>query len=130
MMLIKKITLLLMAIGSWICMAMAGEPVFDIREYPFSHYGSYMSVMLEEDPVTGKEGFFIRDVSGERMWSPKGVFRMEILDGDQVVAPHISGTPSKVTATSPAGGVEVAYESPDIIRIRGNTPCMQPLSLL
>jgi len=101
-------------------MVMAGETVFDIREYPFSHYGSYMSVMLEEDPDTGKEGFFIRDVSGERMWGRKGVFRMEILEGDQVVTPEISGTPAKVTATSPAGGVEVAYETPDVIRIRGN----------
>lgn len=97
----------------------AGGPEFDIREYPFSHHGSYMSVMLEENLHTGKEGFYIRDVSGERMWSPKGVFRMEILEGGQSIAPEIIGTPSKIRAASAAGDLEIAYESPDVIRIRG-----------
>ncbi len=116
---LRKITLLAVAVLLWNSSVLASELAFDIREYPFSYYGSYMSVMLENDPETGKEGFFIRDVSGERMWGRKGVFRMEIFDGERVVNPDISGTPSKIIATSPMGHVELAYESPDIIRIRG-----------
>lgn len=75
--------------------------------------------MVEEDPDTGKEGLFIRDVSGERMWTRKGVFRLEIMESDLVVTPDVSGSPSKVTATSPTGNIELAFENPDVIRIRG-----------
>ncbi len=117
---IKNISTLAISIFLWNSSAFANELTFDIREYPFSHCGSYMSVMLEDDPDTGKEGFFIRDVSGERMWGRKGVFRMEVLYDDQVLIPDISGTPSKITASSVAGDIEVAYENPDVIRIRGN----------
>jgi len=97
----------------------ASHPVFDIREYPFSHYGSYMSVMLEKNIQTGEEGFYIRDVSGEYMWDSKGVFRMEVLNGDQIIIPEISATPSLLKATSSAGDIEVTFENPDVIRIRG-----------
>ncbi len=41
--------------------ANAWSRVFDVRHTPFSHYGSYMAVMLEDDPATGEEGFYIRD---------------------------------------------------------------------
>jgi hypothetical protein len=59
--------------------ANAWSRVFDVRHTPFSHYGSYMAVMLEDDPATGEEGIYIRDISGERMWGWKGVFRLEVL---------------------------------------------------
>lgn len=99
--------------------AFATELSFNIREYPFSHFGAYTSIMLEKNPNTGIEGLYIRDVSGERMWGWKGVFRMEIMEGEEIITPEVTGSPALLSLSSTPGMLEICYENPDIIRIRG-----------
>lgn len=96
--------------------------VFDVRHTPFSHYGSYMAVMLEVEPETGEEGLYIRDISGERMWGWKGVFKLEVLKDGVVLEDSVSATPSRLTVSTAEGDLELCYEDPDIIRIRGTVP--------
>ncbi len=111
------VTVVIIARGS-ICLC-AQELQFDIRYYPFSHYGSYMSVMIEKDNQTGKDDLYIRDVSGERMWGWKGVFRIEAMKEEHILPYTVSATPSKLTLITAEGNMELCFEDPDIIRVRG-----------
>jgi hypothetical protein len=97
----------------------ATEPSFDIREYPFSYAGSYMSVMIRQRDAGSREALYIQDVSGERMWGWKGVFRIDPVADGQVLEYAAGATASKVTLRTRRGDVELCYAAPDIIRIRG-----------
>jgi len=100
--------------------AAAAEPAFDVRTYPFSHYGSYMSVMLKTEEKSSREGLYIQDISGERMWGWKGVFRVEVMDEGKAVPYTVKATASQLTLTTSAGLLEICFQSPDVIRLRGN----------
>jgi putative isomerase len=97
----------------------AAEPSFDIREYPFSYAGSYMSVMIRQREAGSREALYIQDVSGERMWGWKGVFRIDPVADGQVLEYAAEATASKITLRTRQGDVELCYAAPDILRIRG-----------
>jgi hypothetical protein len=96
----------------------AADLVFDIRNYPFSYAGSYMAFMLKTEEKTSKEGLFLNDVSGERMWGWKGVFKVELLKDGVIIPFESEGTQAKLLLKSPSGMVEICFESADIVRFR------------
>src|SRR5579859_5568209 len=84
-------------------------PRFDIREIPFSHYGSWLAL----SPVTGnaRHSDDVHLVSHRQGMHPVLALR----------CPHarIEAVPSALSWISEAGRIDAVYESGDTVRIRG-----------
>ena len=92
---------------------------YDLHEYPFSHYGSYMSILYKTAAGESQPGLFLQDVSGRRLWHWKGIFKIEPLAEGKPIEFKAGATSSKLTIATDKGTIEIAYEGPDIIRFRG-----------
>lgn len=92
-------------------------PSFDIRDIPFSYYGSWFDI----SPVTG-HGRIERDLHlVSHQTGMHAVLALCPLDPDGRRADaHIEACPSAVSWTAGSGRIELAYESPDTVRLRGD----------
>ena len=94
---------------------------FNIREIPYSTYGSYMAVMQKVLPNTTDSAVYIWDVSGRRMWNWKGVFKIEpTVDGAPIKVTKIESNPISVKIFSSKGIIEICYDDANTLRFKGN----------
>lgn len=84
---------------------------------PFSCYGSYLSIMPQIKD--GKKDLYILDVSGRRMWTFRGIFKIEAIKGGKVIPFEIKATASNMILTSKSGTIEITYDDCNTLRFRG-----------
>jgi putative isomerase len=94
-----------------------GELKMDISKVPFSRFGSYMSISdMRDFPSTSKrEGVYLRDLHHDGEPS----FRLEIVNNGKAIPFTVVAKPTRLTFVSNLGDVEICFQGPDRIRLRG-----------
>ncbi|CBG67654.1 MULTISPECIES: amylo-alpha-1,6-glucosidase [Streptomyces] len=95
-------------------------PAFSVHDIPFSAYGSWFDI----SPVVAEKTYAedLHLVSHQN--GMHGVLRLVPLDaasGERAVT-RVEATPDLLTWTGGSGRVELAYETPDTVRLRGSGP--------
>ncbi|NUT32348.1 MAG: glycogen debranching protein [Hamadaea sp.] len=90
-------------------------PTFRVQEIPFSHHGSWLNI----SPVVAKHTYAedLHLVSHQTGLHP--VLRLVPTDGHARVEAAVTATPASLAWVHHGGRVEAAFESADIIRVRG-----------
>jgi hypothetical protein len=92
-------------------------PAFSVHDIPFSTYGSWFDI----SPVVAEKTYAedLHLVSHQN--GMHAVLRLVPLDGvtGERAETRVAATPGLLSWISPAGRVELAYESPDTVRLRG-----------
>ncbi len=91
--------------------------LFDVNRVPFSYFGSWMSISV---PVKETE-LFLRNHHNR----PNNLFAIRALAGDDVVTPTIDAQPSSLVLSAGEGRVEICFEGPDTVRMRGRGLVLQ-----
>ncbi len=84
---------------------------FNVARVPFSTFGSWMSISIPR----GEEELFFRNHHG----SANNLFPLRILLGGKVVKPVIDARPWSLVLTHGEGSVEICFERPGTVRMRG-----------
>lgn len=91
--------------------------LFDVARVPFSYFGSWMSISI---PMKQTE-LFLRNHHNR----PNNLFTIRTIDGGEVVTPSIEAQPTSLVLTSGKGRVEICFEGPDTVRMRGRGLVLQ-----
>ncbi|MDG4856627.1 trehalase family glycosidase [Streptomyces sp. T-3] len=92
-------------------------PRFSLRDIPFSTYGSWFGI----SPVTAEAAYAddLHLVSHQNgMHAVLRLVPLETATGERAEV-RADATPGLLTWTHPAGRIDLAYESPDTVRLRG-----------
>lgn len=94
-----------------------GTLSFDIRQVPFSRFGSYLSIsnLQQYQNQLRKNGIYLRTMHG----GGQDVLRFEMLHDGQSVPFSTTATPTLLTFSSSFGTVEIVFDGPDRLRVRG-----------
>jgi len=91
--------------------------LFDVGKVPFSTFGSWMSIAV---PMRQTE-LFLRNHHNR----PNNLFTIRTIDGDKVVTPTIEAQPASLVLSHGEGRVEICFEGPDTVRMRGKGLVLQ-----
>ncbi len=93
---------------------------FDIREVPFSRYGSYMAFSHLPEDGSRAEGVYLRSMRGPLLCSNmlQETFRLELWDGQRAIPCRAIASPALLRLEALQGQVEICMPEPDIVRIR------------
>jgi hypothetical protein len=91
--------------------------LFDADGVPFSTFGSWMSISI---PMRQTE-LFLRNHHNR----PNNLFTIRTIDGDKVVTPTIEAQPTSLVLSHGDGQVEICFEGPDTVRMRGRGLVLQ-----
>jgi len=84
---------------------------FDVARVPFSRFGSWMSISI---PRREQELTFRNHHGGEN-----NLFPLQALASGQVVRPQIEAEPWRLRLRHGAGQIEIGFDSPRTVRLRG-----------
>ena len=84
--------------------------------HPFARAGSWTS--LKVDRKDGVDVLSILDLNGRRMWASNRMFRVEAVLNGQVMSATFVATPGRLVQQAADWSLEIAYDGPDVIRIR------------
>lgn len=90
---------------------------FDIRQTPFSCYGSYMAIIGKYDKKKQKEWIDLNDMSGRWYGLTQNILRIEPADGDRLLPVHYKGTPVELTGELENGSVSIYFEKPRVLHL-------------
>jgi putative isomerase len=93
---------------------------FDIKDIPFSRYGSWLSISMIEGAFAKRknvQGLVLRTVRAGN-FHPE-MFVIELLDNNEVVDYEIEASPEKLRLSTRVGFVEICMPEPKIIRFKG-----------
>ena len=85
--------------------------LFSVAQVPFSTFGSWLSISIPR----GEEELFFRNHHG----SANNLFPLQTLVDGQIVKPVIEAKPWLLVLTSGQGRVEICFEGPRTVRMRG-----------
>lgn len=85
--------------------------MFDVSSVPFSYHGSWMSISIP----AGKSELFFRN----HHFKSHDLFTFETLVDGKVVSPVIKTGASALVLEAGTGCVEICFEGPDSVRLRG-----------
>ncbi len=91
--------------------------LLDVARVPFSMFGSWMSISI---PMRQTE-LFLRNHHNR----PNNLFTIRTIDGDRVVTPTIDAEPASLILTAGEGRVEICFEGPDTVRMKGKGLVLQ-----
>jgi len=94
-----------------------GDIQFDLRQVPFSRFGSYLAIsdMSQFQGPQKKEGVFLRTMHA----GGRTAFRFELLHDGHPVSFTTSAAPTLLTFTAEDGSVEICFDGPERLRMRG-----------
>ncbi len=84
---------------------------FAIDRVPFSYFGSWMSVSIP----AGEKKLFVRN----HHMRANNLFSLEAIVDGQRITPDVIQTPTVLTCTAGDGRVEICFDGPDSLRLRG-----------
>lgn len=93
-------------------------PAFSVRDIPFSTYGSWFDI----SPVVAEKTYAEDLHLVSHQTGMHAVLRLVPLDAatGRRAETSVQATPSLLSWVGPAGRVDLAYESPDTVRLRGS----------
>jgi hypothetical protein len=89
---------------------------FDLREVPFSRFGSYLAFSELPAGRAKPPGLYFRHVHGA---GQSQIFRLDVLRDGKPVAFKEIGTPAVLRLEAPGGRVEICIPENRVVRIRG-----------
>ena len=116
----KKIVLILICFFMTNMSYSADEGNFDLHKLPFSHFGSYMSIIFKNSPDTNEEGLYLQDISGRYLWHWKGVFLIEPLYAGEVIEYVVKMDKEKLSLETSEGNLEITFQGSDILRFKSD----------
>jgi len=91
--------------------------IFDLRDVPFSRFGSYMAFSHLTARQEVDEGLYLRTVHGGV--AHHILFRIEVLDGSNPIPFVEEASPTLLRLTTARGAVELCFAGSNVIRVRG-----------
>ena len=94
-----------------------GEIHFDLKSVPFSRFGSYLSIsdLSEFQLPLRRKGLYLRTMHEDG----KNAFQLQLMDGETAIPFTTSATPILLTLSSSGPSVEICFQGPNRLRIRG-----------
>ena len=84
---------------------------YAIDRVPFSYFGSWISVSIP----AGEKQLYVRN----HHMRANNLFSIEAIVDGQRITPQVAQTPAMLTCTAGDGRVEICFEGPDSLRLRG-----------
>jgi hypothetical protein len=119
------------AVGILTCAASAqsapyhynGQIYFDVKRVPFSRFDSYLSIsdLGEFQPPLRRSGLYLRTMHE----SGRDAFRLELIRGGVTIPFTESATPTLLTLSAEAAFVQISFQGPNRLRIRGHGAGLQ-----
>ena len=95
----------------------SGKIEFDLKRVPFSRFGSYLGIsdMTDFQTPYGVQGVYLRTMhlGGRR------AFELQLIRNTKPIHFTESATPTLLTLSSEWGSVEICFQGPDRLRMRG-----------
>jgi putative isomerase len=98
-----------------------GKLNFDLRQVPFSYYGSYMVFSILAKKPKRKPGLYMRSIHPNMFNSaPNGeIFKIELTKNRRSVPYRITVDPAMLKLEAEQGEVKICFAGPDEVRITG-----------
>lgn len=93
----------------------SNEFYFDVKQTPFSCYGSYMSLIARYDKRKQTELLELNDMSGRVNVGNKNILCVELMDGDYLTPVYYKGTPIELLGESKKGVISIYFENPRVL---------------
>jgi len=94
---------------------------FDIKDIPFSRYGSWLSISMIEGAFAkrkGVRGLVLRTVRAGN-FHPE-IFVLQVLKDGELASYDIEASPERLRLVNEHGSVEICMPEPEVVRCKGN----------
>ncbi|MDT7813804.1 MAG: hypothetical protein QOJ42_3720 [Acidobacteriaceae bacterium] len=100
-----------------------GQIHFDVKPVPFSRFGSYLSIsdLSDFQPPLGRSGLYLRTLHE----GGKNAFQLQLTRAGVTIPFTVSATPTLLTLSADSAFVEISFQGPDRLRIRGHGAGLQ-----
>ena len=111
----KIICFLILALVLPVSLITAQQPAINLRETPFSYYGSWMAFSVKPDN-NGRELLYLRDISGNFLGFDSRIFSLEM----DTLMQTFSANSALIDVQSSSGRFSLTYQDANTIQIKGN----------
>jgi putative isomerase len=100
-----------------------GQIHFDVKRVPFSRFGSYLSIsdLSDFQPPLRRSGLYLRTLHG----GGKNAFQLQLTRAGIAIPFTVSATPTLLTLSAESASVEISFQGPAWLRIRGHGAGLQ-----
>jgi putative isomerase len=100
-----------------------GQIHFDVKRVPFSRFGSYLSIsdLSDFQPPLRRSGLYLRTMHE----GGKNAFQLQLTRAGVTIPFTVSATPTLLTLSADSAFVEISFQGPDRLRIRGHGAGLQ-----
>jgi putative isomerase len=100
-----------------------GQIHFDVKRVPFSRFGSYLSIsdLGDFQPPLRRSGLYLRTMHEDG----KNAFQLQLTRAGVAIPFTVSATPTLLTLSADSAFVEISFQGPDRLRIRGHGAGLQ-----
>lgn len=100
-----------------------GRINFDVKRVPFSRFGSYLSIsdLSDFQPPLRQNGLYLRTMHQ----GGKNAFQLQFIHAGEPVPFTTSATPTLLTLSNEASSIEICFQGPDRLRIRGHNAALR-----
>jgi putative isomerase len=100
-----------------------GQIHFDVKRVPFSRFGSYLSIsdLSDFQAPLRRSGLYLRTMHE----GGKNAFQLQLTRADATIPFTVSATPTLLTLSADSSLVEISFQGPDRLRIRGHGAGLQ-----
>src|ERR1700733_2533022 len=100
-----------------------GQIHFDVKRVPFSRFGSYLSIsdLSDFQARLRRRGLYLRTMHE----GGKNAFQLQLPRAGVTIPFTVSATPTLLTLSADSAFVEISFQGPDRLRIRGHGAGLQ-----
>ena len=100
-----------------------GQVHFDVKRVPFSRFGSYLSIsdLSDFQPPLRHSGLYLRTMHE----GGKNAFQLQLTRAGVTIPFTVSASPTLLTLSADSAFVEISFQGPDRLRIRGHGAGLQ-----
>jgi putative isomerase len=100
-----------------------GQIHFDVKRVPFSRFGSYLSIsdLSDFQPPLRRSGLYLRTMHE----GGKNAFQLQLTRAGVAIPFTVSATPTLLILSADSALVEISFQGPDRLRIRGHGAGLQ-----
>jgi hypothetical protein len=111
------------ASGESVSYRYTGQIHFDVKRVPFSRFGSYLSIsdLSDFQPPLRRSGLYLRTMHE----GGKNAFQLQLTRAGVTIPFTVSATPTLLTLSADSAFVEISFQGPDRLRIRGHGAALQ-----
>jgi mannosylglycerate hydrolase MGH1-like protein len=111
------------AAGESVTYRYTGQIHFDVKRVPFSRFGSYLSIsdLSDFQPPLRRSGLYLRTMHE----GGQNAFQLQLTRAGVTIPFTVSATPTLLTLSADSAFVEISFQGPDQLRIRGHGAGLQ-----